>query len=207
VRAWSATLLFERLKGSLAFMLMPLTREARFDITGTETLLAQERTAKASKLLVSGPQARLARLRWSANFFIASNEERSIVGIPYLVTKEAEILIVHPDRFVPQERLVEMVPAEIASAHDLGLQRLLVAQDYPLRAIVMSALDVTQKNGAMTDWSQVPDGIGWLVGDTRAEAAQVAHRGRGAEPQLERRERSTAAHQITGQIDRVTIRP
>jgi hypothetical protein len=67
-----------------------------------------------------------------------------------------------------------------------------------LRVIVMSALDVTQKNGAMTDWSQVPDGIGWLVGDTRAKAAQVAHRGRGAEPQLERRERSTAAHPTTG---------
>jgi hypothetical protein len=114
-------------EGQPCVLLMPLTREARFDITGTETLLAQERTAKASKLLVSGPQARLARLRRSANFFIASNEERSIVGIPYLVTKEAEILIVHPDRFVPQERLVEMVPAEIASAHDLGLQRLLVA--------------------------------------------------------------------------------
>ena len=76
-----------------------------------------------------------------------------------------------------------------------------------MRVIVMSALDVTQKNGAMTDWSQVPDGIGRLVRDTRAEAAQVAYRGRGAEPQLERRERSTAAHQVAGQVDRVAIRP
>ncbi len=85
-------------------------------------------------------------------------------------------------RLVPQERFVEMVPAKVASAHDLGLQRLLVTQDYPLRVIVMSALDVTQKNGAMANWSQVPDGTGRLVRDTRAEAAQVAHRGRDAEP-------------------------
>jgi hypothetical protein len=70
-------------------------------------------------------------------------------AFPLLITQNAVVIVANTDRLIPKEGLVEVLVTEVIGVHDLGLKRLLVAD-----------------NDALC-----------LVGDPRAPAAQMANEG------------------------------
>jgi hypothetical protein len=75
VRAKSASLLIERLKGLGALMLLPLARQACHDVASTETFFTEKRSTNARELLVGRPQTGLAGRQRCTNFVITSDKE------------------------------------------------------------------------------------------------------------------------------------
>jgi len=153
VRAWSASLLIKRLPSFDALVFVPLTRQPGLDITSTETFLTEKRSPSAGELLVCRPQTGFAGRRRNTNFVITGNKERRLGAFPFLIAQNAVVLVVDTDRLVPNEGFVEVLPTEVIGVHDLGLKRLLVADNDALRLFVVGTLNIAEKNRAMSDRS------------------------------------------------------
>ena len=153
MRAWSASLLIKRLQGFDALVFMPLTGQPRFDITSTETFFTEKRSTSSGELLVGRPQTGFAGGRRNTNFVITGNKERRFGAFPFLITQYTVVIVVDTDRLVPNEGFVEVLPTEIIGVHDLGLKRLLVADNDALRLVVVCTLNIAEEYRAMSDRS------------------------------------------------------
>jgi hypothetical protein len=153
VRAWSASLLIKRLESFDALVFVPLTRKPCFDITSTETFFTEQRSTNAGELLVGRPQTRFAGRRRNTDFVITGDKERRFWAFPLLITQNTVVTVVDTDRLVPYEGLVEVFPTEVIGVHDLGLKRLLIADNDALRLFVVCTLNIAEKDRAMSDRS------------------------------------------------------
>jgi hypothetical protein len=153
VRAWSASLLIKRLESFDALVFVPLTRQPCFDITSTETFFTEKRSTSANELLVCRPQTGFAGRRRNTNFVITGNKERRLGALPFLIAQNTVVLVVNTDRLVPNEGFVKVLPTEVIGVHDLGLKRLLVADNDSLRLVVVCTLNIAEKYRAMSDRS------------------------------------------------------
>jgi hypothetical protein len=61
------------------------------------------------------------------------------------VAQNAVIIVANPDRLAPKEGLVEVLVTEVIGVHDLGLKRLLVADNDALRLLVVCTLNIAEK--------------------------------------------------------------
>jgi len=153
VRAWSAALFIKRLQGFDALVFVPLTRQPGFDITSTETFFTEKRSTSAGELLVGRPQTGFAGRRRNTNFVITGNKEGGLGAFPLLIAQNTVVIGVDTDRLIPNEGFVEVLPTEVIGVHDLGLKRLLVADNDALRRFVVCTLNIAEKNRATSDWS------------------------------------------------------
>jgi len=80
-------------------------------------------------------------------------QRRAALGRPTLGTQNAVISVGNTDRLVPNEGLVEVLVTEVVGVHDLGLKRILVADNNALRLLVVCTLDIAEEDRAMPDRS------------------------------------------------------
>ena len=111
----------ERANGFRALVLVPLARQTGFEITGTQTLFAKQRTAESSELLIGRPQTRLAGGRRSAYFIVTSDKERRLRAFPLFIAQDTVVFVANTDRLVPEKGLIEVIVAEIVGVNDFGL--------------------------------------------------------------------------------------
>jgi hypothetical protein len=142
VRAWGASLLIKRFESSDALVLVPLTRQPCLDVTSTETFFTEKRSTNAGEVLIGRPQIGFAGGRRHTNFVITGDKEGRLGAFPLFITEHTKITVVNTDRLVPNEGLVEVFVAKIIGVHDLGLKRLLVADNDALRLLVVRTLNV-----------------------------------------------------------------
>jgi hypothetical protein len=153
VRAWSASLLIKRLESFDALVFVPLSRQPCFDITSTESFFTEKGSTNAGEFLIGRPQTGFAGGRRHTNFVVTGDKEGRRGAFPFLITQNTVVIVVNTDRLVPNEGLVEVLPTEVIGVHDLGLKRLLVADNDALRRFVVCTLNIAEKNRAMSDWS------------------------------------------------------
>jgi hypothetical protein len=80
-------------------------------------------------------------------------KERRLGAFQLLITQNAVVIVANTDKLVPNEGLIEVFVAEAIGVHDLGLKRLLVADNDALRLLVLRTLNIAEKDRAMSDWS------------------------------------------------------